>query len=309
MSGREPAWRVFAHEFQASIEEEKGTGERAASYLLSPIGARMNRVLVVGTLAPPEPIGRDPSTPFLRSRLTDPTGGFQVTAGGFQPRALAALQAIKQPQRTVVVGKAHLFHGRDEVAHGSIRAEALRPIDEGEYRASLADALRHTARRIDLSVRVRAHTSAADSQEALDDGIPPHWVRAARLSMERYPSTDPESFRGPLSMVLQAVRGREATTPEPPRPATPTGRVTVTRTPIAPPSAPVSSAVRAEEASFLDIVDDLSERSVDGYADLKEALALAEQGGVGSDRAEELLNRLEEGGVLEEPIVGKVRRA
>jgi RPA family protein len=52
MSGRETAWRVLAQEFGASIEEEKGVGERAASYLLSPLGARMNRVLVAGVLSP-----------------------------------------------------------------------------------------------------------------------------------------------------------------------------------------------------------------------------------------------------------------
>ncbi|HEY6238668.1 MAG TPA: hypothetical protein VIZ68_05735, partial [Thermoplasmata archaeon] len=134
MSAREPAWRVFAQEFQASIEEEKGAGERAASYVISPIGARINRLLAVGTLSPPEQVGRDPASPFLRSRLTDPTGVFQVTAGGFQPRALAALQSVQQPQRTLVVGKAHLFRGRDQVAYGSIRLESLKTSDEGEYR-------------------------------------------------------------------------------------------------------------------------------------------------------------------------------
>jgi len=309
VTGREPAWRVFAHEFRASVEEEKGTGDRAASYVLSPIGARMNRVLAVGTLTPPEPVGRDPTNPFLRANLVDPTGTFQVTAGGFQPRALAALQAIQGPQRSLVVGKANLYRGRDQTAYVSIRAEALRGIGEKEYRTALAEALRHTAQRIDLSTRLRAPTAPTDATDRSVTAAPPRWLDAARRSIARYPTADPATFRAPLAAVVLALQGEEPASAQVPQSAVPSGRVTVTRTPPAPLEAPVSSAVRAEEASFLDIVDDLSERSVDGYADLKEALALALQGGVGPHRAEELLNRLEEGGVLEEPIVGKVRRA
>ncbi|MCI4360147.1 MAG: DNA-binding protein, partial [Thermoplasmata archaeon] len=128
MTGRETAWRVLAHEFESSVQEEVGTGERAAHHLLSPLGARMNRVLIVGTLAVPESVGRDPSAPFLRARLSDPTGAFTVTAGGFQPKALAAFQAIREPLRSLVVGKAHLYTGRDGVATSSVRAEGLRTI-------------------------------------------------------------------------------------------------------------------------------------------------------------------------------------
>ncbi|MFY9716345.1 MAG: hypothetical protein WAK40_00175, partial [Thermoplasmata archaeon] len=70
-----------------------------------------------------------------------------------------------------------------------------------------------------------------------------------------------------------------------------------------------TAAERADESLFLGYVDELSDHSVDGYADLKDVLARIAQQGVRGDRAEAVLNRLEEGGVLEEPIVGKLRRA
>ena len=72
MTFREPAWRVVARELESSLEEERGTGERAAAYVLSPFGARMNRVLLAGSLSPPEPIGRDASQPFWRSPALGP---------------------------------------------------------------------------------------------------------------------------------------------------------------------------------------------------------------------------------------------
>jgi uncharacterized protein len=305
MTGREPAWRLFAHEFQASVQEESGGGERPVRHVLSPLGARMNRVLLVGTLGVPDPIGKDPTAPFLRSRLTDPTGSFNVTAGGFQPRALGAFQALHESQRSLVVGRAHLYSGRDGVAYGSIRAEAVRAIPEDEYRLSLAETLRHTLGRIDLLDDVRNGRGPETVEAAARAGIAPLWWIGATHAAARYPAADLGPFRGPLSAVVREIVAGGSTTPT----VTPPSSARVTRTTAPDPPAPPSAAERAQEASFLDIVDDLAERSADGYADLREALGLAERGGLAGDRAEKLLDRLEESGVLEEPIVGKLRRA
>jgi uncharacterized protein len=305
LTGREPAWRLFAHEFQASVQEESSGGERPVRHVLSPLGARMNRVLLVGTLGVPEPVGKDPAAPFLRSRLSDPTGSFNVTAGGFQPRALSAFQSIQSPQRSLVVGKAHLFSGRDGVAYGSVRAEGLRAISEEEYRADLTEALRQTLARLDLIEDVRGGRGPESAPDAARAGIAPLWWTGATRAAARYPTVDLAPFRAPLAAVLREIAGPA---PLPPVPNPPT-TVRVTRTMPPEPAVAPSAAERAQEASFLDIVDDLSERSADGYADLKEALGLAERSGLAGDRAEELLNRLEETGVLEEPLVGKLRRA
>ena len=306
MTGREPAWRVFAHEFQASVEEERGVGDRAASYVVSPLGARINRLMAVGTLSPPEQVGKDASAPFLRARLADPTGSITVTAGGFQPRALGALRSVEAPVRALIVGKAHLFRGRDQVAYGSIRAEGLAPISEPDYRWALADALSQTLRRIELSQRVRAG-AAPSSAEADRERIPARWLSDAGVSVVRYPTADPASFAAALTAVRRTIasEGPAPAVPEP-RPA---GRVHVTRRAPTGAALPPSAADRAEEAAFLDLVDELAEGSADGYADLRGAIELAERRGVRPAKTEELLGRLEETGVLEEPVVGKVRRA
>ena len=307
MSLREPAWRVLAQEFQASLEEEKGIGERAASYLLSPLGARMNRVLVVGTLPPAESIGKDESQPFLRSKLTDPTGSLTVTAGGFQPRALAALKRWTAAGLALVVGKAHLYRGRDGVGYGSVRAEALRAIGEADYRFHLAVAVEQTHRRIQLVERLRAEpTATVPLAEA-----PRGWVEAARAATRRYPALDRGTFDRGLFAAIAFASGEPPASAAPPAtpPAARGGGARVTRTPpVAPRPAP-SAQERALESSFLDILDELTEGSVDGYADLKEALERAAARGLSEPAAEELLNRLEEAGVLEEPVVGKLRRA
>ncbi|MCI4349085.1 MAG: hypothetical protein L3J93_02550 [Thermoplasmata archaeon] len=297
MSGRETAWRVLAHEFSQSTEEERGTGDRVASYVLSPLGAKMNRVLLVGTLSAAEAIGRDAATPFFRTRLTDPTGFVLVTAGGFQPRALEALRNLKGPQDALVVGKTHLFVGRDGVAYPSVRAEAIRALPSAELEAGLAEAAEQTLARIAL-VKALESTPAPSDEALRASGYPRSWIRAAREVRPRYPSRDPESFRPPIEGVLAGIRShapRESVrgpAPAPPRPV-------ASRDP---------PARDHGSATFLDLLDELAEGSSDGFADLGDLLERAGARGIDSEVAERILVELEEAGAIEEPVVGKLRR-
>lgn len=306
MTLREPAWRVTARELESSLEEERGTGDRAAGYLISPFGARMNRVALAGALSPAEPVGRDDPPTFWRSRLSDPTGAIAVTAGSFQPRAMAQLRQAAELRPAVVVGKVHLYRGRDGVAYISVRAEALRSVAEGEERALLADVVRQTLDRLDLLERLeREPATPVDGLVA--DGVPRAWIDAARESLRRYPTVDRAAFRRELASAVRHVAGESAPTANPP--GIPPG-VTVTRAPPPrPPAPPPTAQQREEEAAFLTLLDEIADVSVDGYADLKEVLGRLAAQGVVADRAESVLNRLEEEGAVEEPIVGKLRRA
>lgn len=306
MALREPAWRVTARELESSLEEERGEGERAVSYLLSPFGARMNRVLVTGTLSPAEPLGRDETQPFWRARLSDPTGTVAVTAGTFQPRAMAALRSTTAPQPAVVVGKVHLYRGRDGVGYVSVRAEAVRFVAESQERGVLADIVRQTLDRLDLLERL-ARDSALTIESLVTGGVPAGWARAARDALARYPNVDRTAFRSELAAAVRRVAGDSGPAPNAGPPPT---SLRVRRTPAPRPApAPPTAAEREEESVFLDQLDEAAELSADGYADLKELLARVAGRGLVAERAEAVLTRLEEEGVVEEPIVGKLRRA
>ena len=296
MTGRETAHRVLLQELSASGLEEKGEGERAASYVLSPLGIRMNRVLVVGRLSPAQAAGRDPTLPFLRARLDDPTGTLSVTAGSFQPRALEELRRIATPTFCLVVGKAHLYRGRDGRSTTSVRAEYLRPVDAEEGRQFLAEAALATLDRI------AAREGSAERSSAAPHGAapPPRDLDAFREAVERC-----RAFLEGAPLADPSTASASPAEAEPPT----LPPVTVTRLP--PPSAPKppSAAERAEESAVLDLVDELAETALDGYADLKELTGRAARRGVSAARAEAIVNRLEETGALEEPVVGKLRRA
>ena len=306
MALRECAWRVSARELESSLEEERGSGDRAAGYLLSPFGARMNRVVVAGTLSPAEPVGREEAQTFWRARLTDPTGAVAITAGSFQPRAMAQLRTARESRPAIVVGKVHLYRGRDGVGYVSVRAEAVRSVSETDERAVLADTVRHTLDRLDLVERLEKSPSTSE-EELRSDGIPSTWVRAAHESLRRYPNADRAAFRRELLSAVRRIAGESGPVAAP---SSPPSTVTVTRAlPARPVNPPPSAAERAEESVFLDLLDEITEVSVDGYADVKEVLNRLEAQGLVAERAETVLSRLEEEGVIEEPIVGKLRRA
>jgi RPA family protein len=302
---REPAWRVFASELLSALQEERGSGERAATYLLSPYGSRMNRVLLAGTLSSPETIGRDPSQPFWRARLVDPTDTIAVTAGAFQPRAMAQIQSFAGPRTALVVGKVHLYRGTDGTGYVSIRAESVRTIPEEEMRATFADALSQTLDRLDLYRRLTADPVPSDEQ-LQGEGIPLVWIHAGQESLRRYPTIDRGAYRQRLRAVLEVISG--ARPPLPPAPPTPSS-VRVTREEPPAPSPMPADRDRTGESEFLDVLDELSEASSDGYADLKELAQRLVEHGIAPERSEEILDHLQEDGVVEEPIVGKLRRA
>ena len=70
MNARETAWRMFATELNSSSLEIKATEEKSPSYLISPLGAKVNRVLIAGALTEKENIGGD-DEPMWKARVQE----------------------------------------------------------------------------------------------------------------------------------------------------------------------------------------------------------------------------------------------
>jgi hypothetical protein len=217
---------------------------------------------------------------------------------------MAQLRSATAPRSALVVGKVHLYRDRSGVGTVSVRAEAVRTVSEAEERAALAEAVRHTLDRLDLLDRIEKGTALSDA-DARREGVPVGWVHAARDALRRYPTVDRPAFRRELGAAVRRVAGDSG-----PQSSAVAPTVTVVRAPPPkPPSAAPSPAERQEESVFLDLLDEVAEVSTDGYADLRELFARVQGRGVAAERAEATLNRLEEEGVVEEPVVGKLRRA
>src|SRR5437870_13906706 len=104
---REVAWRLFASEYNDANLETEGTGERPPSYVVTPLGAKVNRVFVVGVITDVENVGTD-GQPMWRARGSGPTGDFQAYAGQQQLEAAASPSKLKPPGIGASVGKSRI---------------------------------------------------------------------------------------------------------------------------------------------------------------------------------------------------------
>src|SRR5256885_14068540 len=85
---REVAWRLFASEYNDTTLEMDGGGERPPSYIVTPLGAKVNRVFVVGVITDVENVGTD-GQPMWRARGSGPPRTLPPDAGPEQPPARA----------------------------------------------------------------------------------------------------------------------------------------------------------------------------------------------------------------------------
>lgn len=125
---REVAYRVFAQEFRDSNLSFKDSNDQySPQYLLTPTGAKINRMFVVGTLTEKEDIGSDAE--YWRARVVDPTGAFLIYAGQYQPEAAQVMAGLEAPQYIAIVGKPSTFQTEDGTVLTSIRPESIHVVD------------------------------------------------------------------------------------------------------------------------------------------------------------------------------------
>jgi len=183
---REVAHRVFAAELKESnLQTKEGQDEQfPKQYLLTPTGAKCNRVFIVGTLTETENVGTD--SDFWRGRIVDPTGAFYVTAGQYQPEAAQVLAKTAPPEFIAVIGKPTIFTTKDGNVFTSIRAESLHVVDAATRDRWVVETANLTAKRI-----ARLQGNETDAVKA----------------REHY-STDVEQYKAMVAMAVESMRAQ-----------------------------------------------------------------------------------------------------
>lgn len=181
---REVAHRIFAAEFKESnLVVKEGNEQYSPQYLITPTGAKVNRMFLVGTLTEKEDVGTEAE--FWRSRIVDPTGTFFVTAGKYQPDAAQVLARTNPPEYVAVIGKPSVYTTQEGNLLTSIRAETIQVVDAATRDRWVADAAKHTVKRLEKLA-----------------GNDPATVKAK----EHY-STNVEAYKAMISQALESVKG------------------------------------------------------------------------------------------------------
>jgi len=202
---REVAKRIFAEELKSanySFRDGEDQHQYAPSYLLTPTGAKCNRVFLVGTLTEKDDIGSD--VEYWRGRVVDPTGSILIYAGQYQPEAAQILACMEAPSYIAVVGKPNLYQTEDGNIIISLRAESISRVDENTRNQWIIDTARRTLERLDLLKNASlapkvADFTTADNVPAASSASTP--AQDAERAMQHY-HTDIGHFR---EMVLRAL--------------------------------------------------------------------------------------------------------
>ncbi len=200
---REVAWRVFAEELRASnLAFRENEDQYAPLYLLTPTGAKCNRVFLVGTLTEKDDIGGD--TEYWRGRIVDPTGSILIYAGQYQPEAAQALANIEAPAFVSVVGKPKLYQTEDGNIIISVRVEAIHKVDKAVRDRWILDAAGRTYERLQ-DLRNARPPSASGGFSTADKAPADVPYLAAGKALEHY-NTDSAQYRKMIVRALTSLR-------------------------------------------------------------------------------------------------------
>ncbi|UWG51205.1 RPA family protein, a subunit of RPA complex in P.furiosus [Halalkaliarchaeum sp. AArc-CO] len=178
--GREIAHRLFAAEFDdATLSYSESDEERAPNYVVTPTGARVNRLFAVGVLTEVEAVNEETS----RGRIVDPTGAFVTYAGQYQPDEAAFLERADPPAFVALTGKARTFEPEDsDRVFTSVRPESLNAVDARTRDRWVVSTAEATLDRLAVFVRalesdlrgdrLREALAAGGASTALAAGIP-----------------------------------------------------------------------------------------------------------------------------------------
>ena len=291
---REIAWRVFAGEYNDSTKEVSDGGERSPSYVVTPLGARINRLFIVGVLTDVENVATD-EAPMWRARLSDPTGTFHIYSGQYQPEASAALSKLKPPAFVAVTGKSRLFSPDPGTIYTSIRPEKVKVVDEGLRDYWTLEACRSLKRRLE-ALREAYKMDPVKKEELTAVGVKPAMAEGIVAAVEHYGKVDLSRYSAMLAEALRYLL------PElrPPR----IGEE------AEPEAGAAGKAVDAEQEALEEkVLGFIVELDTDGKgASWDGILARATKEGVDKDALEGIVNSLLDKGRIYEPLLGRMKK-
>jgi RPA family protein len=224
---RQSAVRIFAQEFSEASLIEPGVGEYDPSFVVTKLGAKVNRSLVGGVIDRIERREGN-SGPYYSGQIRDPTGAHYFDVASFQPELHADTEELLARFESgdrflmIMVGRARWFESEDGGVFTSIRAEDFTIVDKDRYKSWLVEAADATLRRLD------AHSASMGSElipAALEAaGVPPDLVDGLILSRGHYGDFDSEGYRVGVLQALSLASGRTdsiesiAPAPEPEQP-------------------------------------------------------------------------------------------
>ena len=295
---------MLASEFSDSTLHQQGSGEFDPLFVITKLGAKVNRLVVAGLLERLEPRETSNGATLWQGQLRDPSGLHYFSVGDYAPESMREL-TVQLSSRVddgetimlIMTAKARYFQNEEGAVYTSLRPEEAAVITRSSYREWLVKASEGMLERMDA--HEKASSLEKNIQSLTSAGIPENLREGLLLANEHYGEIDLETYRLNIMQTLDIAEDRI-------------------------PSVPPATKIQTPQTS-LDVVDGTSSDSSpdDGAVDLKQVMldliARLDQGegvdfdtllsnaaarGHDRDAAESSLDDLSEEGTVHEPRFG-----
>jgi len=200
---RELAWRIFAFEFNDAQYEEKGTGEMTPSYVITPLGGKVNRMFIVGVLTDVEPVSEDGG--FIRAHVSDPTGVFTLYSGQYQPEITEQLSSIEIPAFVAIMGKSRAYIPEDgDIMYASIRPQQIALVSPEIRDQWIVETCKHTMQRIE-AMNEALKMSENYAVELQNLGIGKYLSYCIETAISKYEHVDLDRYKNIVKDAIQYV--------------------------------------------------------------------------------------------------------
>lgn len=302
MTMRETSWRVFSTELNASTLEIKSTEEMTPSYVISPLGAKINRAIIAGVLTEKENVGTA-DDPIWRARVQDVNGSFFLSIGRYQTEATAAIVNLEAPCYVAAVGRVRTYNNNDKT-YVNFRPDHIVEIDEAKRNEWLLETVKSTWVRL-TNTKKALDLGNATVNDLIARGMNPFDAENLVYALENYEQRPDSTIY--LKTIQNALRTilpdkdidfgfTEDLSDEPDAMVEP-GKTT---------PADNGSQIAQMEDVILDLLDELD---VDGKGAPREELeSRAEAAGIDSITLEEVTMSLMDKGLVYEPNLKCLKR-
>lgn len=300
---RQPAWHMLASEFGESTLHQQGSGEFDPLFLITKLGAKVNRLVVAGLLERLEPRETSNGATLWQGQIRDPSGLHYFSVGDYAPESmreftiqLAARIDDGESIMLLMVAKARYFQSEEGAVYTSLRPEEAAVIARSTYCEWLVKAADGMLNRIDAQEKSAPLEKSIESLKS--GGIPEHLCESLILANEHYGDIDLETYRLNIMQTLDIAENRmpsvKASTPSPQVSLDVSGGETQT-----------PEGTNDESTDLNKVILDLIARLDQGEGvDFDTLLSNASARGHDRDAAEASLDELSEQGSVHEPRFG-----
>lgn len=208
---RELAWRVFSGEYNDATLEIKGSGEKTPSYVITPLGSKVNRLFVVGVLTDVENVSEGGE--FVRAHISDPTGVFTLYSGQFQQNATDQLLNIDAPAFVAVVGKVRTYTPDDGELYVSVRPETVREVTADARARWILETCMQTKQRIG-AVTEAMRMNEPNAGELRNLGYSRELSEGIVAALKEYDTVDISKYLALVRESLQYITPSKETAPD-----------------------------------------------------------------------------------------------